>query len=229
MNRLMNCDHVFDILTRAPFPAGEASDADVEHHLRACHECRQLAEALRPAVDLFHESIPSDESFDLPGYMGNLFSAADATVSTSVRTQSTTRREINSGMASSGLGMVICLLVCCGLMFSFGRDLMPALHSPAVTPGDGASRPDRTGLELLTSLELPSICREAFDTNRSVAQAGENGSDSPADPERWTQCCTECHAVANPQRPKLTSTVKLTSSCAACHKTEDPRNRHQAT
>ena len=62
MNRLMNCDHVFDILTRAPFPAGEASDADVEHHLRACHECRQLAEALRPAVDLFHESIPSDES-----------------------------------------------------------------------------------------------------------------------------------------------------------------------
>ena len=61
MNRLMNCDHVFDILTRAPFPTGDDTDPDVEHHLRACHGCRQLAEALRPAVDLFHESISPDE------------------------------------------------------------------------------------------------------------------------------------------------------------------------
>ena len=221
MNSLMNCDHVFDILTRAPFPAGEATDTDVEHHLRACHECRQLAEALRPAVDLFHESIPSDESFDLPGYMGDLFSAADATVITSVASSpSITRRKIKSGMASSGLGVAICLLVCCGLIFSSGRDLVPSWHSPLVTSREGVLRPNRTGLELLTSLQLPAICRDSFDANHGAAPAGNNGPESSSDLEFRTRCCTECHAVANPQRPKLTSTVKLTRSCAACHKAE---------
>ena len=221
MNDLMNCDHVFDILTRAPFPAGEATDTDVEHHLRACHECRQLAEALRPAVDLFHESIPSDESFDLPGYMGDLFSAADATVSTCVApAQPIARRKIKSGMATSGLGVAICLLVCCGLIFSSGRDLMPRWHSPLVPTGDRASRPDRAGLELLTSLQLSAICRDTFAIHRGASHADKSDSESAGDLKHRTRCCTECHAVANPQRPKLTSTVKLASSCAACHRAE---------
>jgi hypothetical protein len=214
---MMNCDQVFDILTRAPFPSGEATDTDVEHHLRACHECRQLAEALRPAVDLFHESIPADESFDLPGYMGELFSAADASVITSVApTQSITRRKIKSGMASSGLGVAICLLVSCGL-FSSGRE---GWNSPLVTSGEGALRPDRTGLELLISLQLPVICCDSFDANRDAARGDKNRPDSSSDHEYRTRCCTECHAVANPQRPKLTSTVKLASSCTACHRAE---------
>jgi hypothetical protein len=230
MNGLMNCDHVFDILTRAPFPTGGATDGDVEHHLRACHECRELAEALRPAVDLFHESIPADESFDLPGYMGALFSAADATVSTSVASnQSTTRRTIKSGMASSGLGVAICLLVCCGLIVSSDRDVLPGWHSPLVTSGETATRPDRSGLELLRSLQLPAICRDSFDAHRGTAQANKNHSDSSSDLEARTRCCTECHAVANPRRPKLASTFKLASSCAACHRAEDPRDQHQAT
>lgn len=68
----MNCDQVFDVLTRGPFPTGDASDADVELHLAGCHECRQLAEALRPAVALFHEAIAIDQVGDLPGYHGRL-------------------------------------------------------------------------------------------------------------------------------------------------------------
>src|SRR5262249_50288232 len=69
---LLNCDQVFDVLTRGPFPTGAASDESVEQHLRACHECRQLAEALRPAVALMHEAIAEDEVLDLPGYHGSL-------------------------------------------------------------------------------------------------------------------------------------------------------------
>lgn len=68
----MNCDQVFDVLTRGPFPSGSSDDASVELHLEACHDCRQLADALRPAVDLFHESMPHDEYGDLPGYRGSL-------------------------------------------------------------------------------------------------------------------------------------------------------------
>jgi hypothetical protein len=64
----MNCDHVFDILTRGPFPSGAASDVAVQRHLSACPACRRLAEALKPALDLIHESVPPEESWGLPGY-----------------------------------------------------------------------------------------------------------------------------------------------------------------
>lgn len=72
MKLLLNCDHVFEVLTRGPFPTGEPTDEAVEMHLAACHECRQLAEALRPAVALFHEAVSKEESLELPEYQGTL-------------------------------------------------------------------------------------------------------------------------------------------------------------
>ena len=69
---LLNCDQVFEVLTRGPFPSGAPEDEAVERHLRACHECRQLAEALRPAVALFHEAVSADEALELPEYQGSL-------------------------------------------------------------------------------------------------------------------------------------------------------------
>ncbi len=67
---LMNCDEVFEILTRGPFPTGDPSDVDVELHLGECSSCQELAEALRPALELFEEAIPAAESRNLPGYWG---------------------------------------------------------------------------------------------------------------------------------------------------------------
>lgn len=72
MKLLVSCDQVFDVLTRGPFPTGEASDEAVEQHLRACHDCRQLAEALRPAVSLLHEAVAGDQALNLPEYQGSL-------------------------------------------------------------------------------------------------------------------------------------------------------------
>src|SRR4051794_12071787 len=69
---LINCDQVFEVLTRGPFPTGGPDDEAVERHLRACHECRQLAEALRPAVALMHEAVAADQAADLPEYQGAL-------------------------------------------------------------------------------------------------------------------------------------------------------------
>ena len=64
----MNCDQVFDILTRGPFPTGTSCDTAVEAHLSECPECHRLAEALRPALELFQEAVGPEESRDLPGY-----------------------------------------------------------------------------------------------------------------------------------------------------------------
>src|SRR5688572_25998475 len=72
MKLLVNCDQVFEVLTRGPFPTGEQTDEAVELHLAACHECRQMAEALRPAVALLHEAVSKEEALELPGYQGSL-------------------------------------------------------------------------------------------------------------------------------------------------------------
>lgn len=72
MARWITCDEVFDVLTQGPFPTGDAAnDAAVELHLTGCHECRQLAEGLRPAVEMLQEAmLDGDES--LPAYRGSL-------------------------------------------------------------------------------------------------------------------------------------------------------------
>ncbi|QDU54212.1 hypothetical protein [Aeoliella mucimassa] len=66
----MNCDQVFMILTSGPFPTGDRSDIEVENHLDHCPTCWRIAEALRPAHDVFEESVPAWEGRDLPGYWG---------------------------------------------------------------------------------------------------------------------------------------------------------------
>src|SRR5687767_5727539 len=67
----MDCDRVFMILTRGPFPTGEPWDEEVEAHLETCGDCWRLAEALRPALEVFQEAVPPAESRDLPGYWGD--------------------------------------------------------------------------------------------------------------------------------------------------------------
>lgn len=75
----MDCDQVFMILTRGPFPNGDPSDEQVEDHLETCTDCWRLAEALRPAgssLGGFQEAVPSPECHDLPGYWGDARPAA---------------------------------------------------------------------------------------------------------------------------------------------------------
>jgi len=67
----MDCDQVFMILTRGPFPTGNPWDEEVECHLETCADCWRLAEALRPAVEVFQEAVPPTEGRDLPGYRGD--------------------------------------------------------------------------------------------------------------------------------------------------------------
>jgi hypothetical protein len=72
----MDCDRVFMVLTRGPFPTGEVWDEEVEAHLETCASCWQLAEALRPALEVFQEAVPPSESRELPGYWGDARPAA---------------------------------------------------------------------------------------------------------------------------------------------------------
>jgi hypothetical protein len=66
----MNCDQVFAVLTRGPFPTGAPTDRRVEAHLEACRSCRRLAEALRADDPPDEEAVSPEESRTLPGYRG---------------------------------------------------------------------------------------------------------------------------------------------------------------
>jgi hypothetical protein len=83
----MNCDQVFDILTRGPFPTGHRSDRAVELHLATCSECQRLANALRPAVELFQEALSGDEGRELPGYWGGMIDESEEFQSSDRSTQ----------------------------------------------------------------------------------------------------------------------------------------------
>jgi hypothetical protein len=74
----MDCNQVFMILTRGPFPTGEAWDEEVEAHLESCADCWRLADALRPALEVFQEAVPAAEGRDLPGYWGDARPASAA-------------------------------------------------------------------------------------------------------------------------------------------------------
>ena len=80
----MQCDLVFGILTRGPFPTGDPSDLQVEAHLAVCADCRRFAQALRPLESPARETIPADESFGLPVYRGTACIAAEARLTTLV-------------------------------------------------------------------------------------------------------------------------------------------------
>lgn len=94
----MDCDRVFFVLTAGPFPTGGPEDRAVIAHLDCCYSCQQIAEALRPATDTFHEAVPASEGRDLPGYWreGPTHSEAYKRVASAVfatpATQSTVRR-----------------------------------------------------------------------------------------------------------------------------------------
>ena len=97
----MTCDEVFDVLTRGPFPSGARDEAQVEDHLGHCQECRRLAMALRPAVELFQEAVGPDESCGLPGYHGRLGRPAAGSLSEDLDEVSADNAAAN-GVASGG-------------------------------------------------------------------------------------------------------------------------------
>lgn len=218
----MKCDNVFDILTRGPFPTGDPSDAAVERHLAACHDCRQLAEALRPAVELFHESISSDEVDSLPGYRGVLCevertSAVMTAISESSVEPARTVVEQHAPQQDGRKRWEFTWRFATALLFMIGLGIgiwfsNPEPGLPQAGRTSAASdrfQPDENGREILLSIGLSSECLPLGtewdkQTTHTLAHLEMD-------------CCTRCHTVSNPNRPDPDSVAMLGKSCEACH------------
>jgi hypothetical protein len=191
MKLLLDCDDVFDRLTRGPFPSGAPDDEAVEAHLCTCHECRQLAEALRPAVKLMHEAYADTSDEPLPVYTGSAVP--------SLR-RSAAPKEWSVGwqlVAASLIGVVIGSLAA-GDWFSAGN---PPAQVGWSSAEDAA--PSASGLATLAALKLREVCLPS-----SMALAsGSVGR---------LRCCTDCHS-SQAAAPKGIDVSRLQLACVACH------------
>lgn len=197
----MNCDEVFDLLTRGPIPAGDpADDAAVESHLGACHDCRRLAEALRPAVDLFHEALDDDVADGLPCYRGEL-PVAEGTVAVLAPPRRERRDEAPRDRRRVGVGVLA--LGIAGVMalawVEFGRS--PAGSSDPLPAA--LQRVDHDREQRLVDLGMSARCRPAVEVRDAAGNVLE--------------CCAVCHGPDHEPTKGTTPVALLTKSCSVCH------------
>lgn len=241
MKLLIDCNEVFDILTRGPFPSGADHDEAVEHHLRSCHDCRQLAEALRPAVELFHECLSEQEAAELPGYQGQVVPLAqplfralprelaevrldpDATermLHTSHAARRADARSSRSALLIQGLiGMALTAAIVLTVI-SLGASVRN-MRTPHGRQHEVAMRPALSGSEAasrLLSLGLPANC--FMEKLRESAAKGHTLEQQIA--LAWDQhkldCCTKCHDAKNAMHKSPLLVATLMNNCAICHK-----------
>lgn len=197
MKAVFTCDDVFEILTREPFPSGAADDEIAERHLAVCHECRQLAEAFRPAVGLFHEALTCESNEDLPSYRGRLLPVIDSLPQPVFQAAQVTR----SGMLY--LVAIVASLLLVGSIVLAAVATSPSGDSAGVVATVIRQHADRD-YTLLAALEIPRDCR-SFATSSEMA----TGSDFV--------CCTVCHNATSRVPSTDAAILKSSASCVACH------------
>ena len=212
----MNCDDVFNVLTRGPFPSGEASDSAVEAHLAACHDCRQLAEALRPAVALFEEAMGVEEARVLPGYWGELpaggrgRAAAIATspspaIAAPAQHQGSWRCERASWCIA-----VVLLLGVCVTGTAIGFALAGKLPQQQYTIAAACLKPAANDVAASNIHRTPHL--------HALGGTGVSPvSLSAVEIKTRLQCCTDCHAVDRRQSLAKPAMAHLLLTCNLCH------------
>ena len=232
MKLLVSCDQVFDRLTRGPFPAGQRDDDAVERHLASCHECRELAEALRPAVALLHESLPASEAAALPAYGSSeeeegLCERADGALSRRIR-QIMDRQEVQPRrvsrqelwlpsvrlVAASILIAALGTLVA-GVFTGPKREVRSSLATAAAA--DEPHQPSAEGVLLLASLKLPVVCLPGMPSPTTDAGGREESRTLVA---LKHVCCTRCHAAGKSVPLSVAAIGTMQQSCTACHARE---------
>ena len=212
MKTRLNCDQVFDRLTCGPFPGGGPDDGAVELHLGACHECRQLAEALRPAVDLFHAA--ADPS-SLPVYRGRLPALLDA----AAPALGPIRDATGGGPRPSHEQRYSVVLVAALLLGVLGG----VWGSREWRQGEGRPRDRAPQLDkrsvVLRDVDLYSTGEGGLEWTLGLCAECSTSGDAFVAPWVATQgqCCTACHSAQTPRSSQFVVS-RFMAACLLCHK-----------
>jgi len=225
----MNCDQVFDILTRGPFPTGTACDSGVEAHLAKCDECHRLAEALRPALELFQEAVDPEESRDLPGYWCALATDRKPPVLSYTRETEPWRVPARPSVAAGRGGISAITAWRMAAMLALGVTL-GSLAASRIAPDNGAKVPphkdasigapagDDTPSPTSARSEwavLPAACLGHLPGNGPRYTVRQDRLLATADLSQ-VNCCSECHNAASDKVPSA-ATARVAQHCQVCH------------
>lgn len=234
----MNCDQVFEVLTRGPFPTGERSDRQVERHLVRCSSCRRLAAALQPAIELFEEAVTPEESRSLPAYSGNAFatvtkSPARRTTPLAVvarkRTLSsrTSRlvREAWPGMWRVAAAVMLGILLGEVLRSAdrsnpqpeLARDTAPAIAGGSQSTTGRSTTSTATTASLADAFGLSTLCSAALQTLKGRDKNVETAASASPFTLSDLACCTKCHTASSSQGMAKDHVVAIAMSCRTCH------------
>lgn len=242
---MIHCDEVFDILTRGPFPTGAPSDGVVESHLVHCEACRQLAEALRPAVELFQEAVTPEESRTLPSYWGEVGPAYSpwaqrrepGGIDLVQRPAFLARRvrqrlpEWFSWQQSGPLAAAVLVgVLLAGLLQRYGfpgpsHDSLAAAKGETLSPAIVAAfhdRSERYAINWLATNPLPAACRDltAAAPTRTLQLAVVGSAEPRASQTELAEvaCCSGCHTPACSSKTLTSRALQQVSLvCGACH------------
>ncbi len=236
----MNCDQVFDILTRGPFPTGTSCDEHVETHLNECAECHRLAEALRPALELFQEAVDPEESRDLPGYFcatGGERQSPVLSYAAEYETRPARRRlavqlpqvRPRVPVAAWRTAAMIAIGVTVGLLLSGGaadRLGVPSLTTGAALPPPPADeKPAISQADWMQLATLPAACYGHKPDHAPRYRLRDDQLLASAKLENLN-CCSGCHNAASDSVPS-TATRLVAQSCRHCH--DDSLDRVSST
>jgi hypothetical protein len=233
---LLNCDQVFEVLTRGPFPTGEPDDVAVEQHLRACHDCRQLAEALRPAISLMHEAVAADEALDLPEYQGSLpwkrphkrrlsmnRLVAPKNDQPCTRSNKAGPRKPRRPQAVHAVRFLAASILLAALGLLFGSAMLSgnrrnelAESKPLSEQLDGM--PASKDLLSLATLKLPATCIPLTHQPVSTQHASEIAAALVDGSYASLHCCTECHRAGEEPAGTRKLAFIAQQACQACHR-----------
>lgn len=233
--RTVNCDQVFERLTRGPFPGGDGIDDAVQLHLVGCHECRTLAEAMRPATALLHETTGGDPvAQDLPVWTGGsaepaeslpelvdrmVDRASDDDKQGDVWPQPGSPRAPQHSHRStwvSARGVVaICVTIAttCFTVIQLTEMLSRRRQGPDAWPQQVVAieqLPVR-----LASLNLPPSCRNVRGEQTLRHESSAAGEDHERQDE--FHCCTHCHTAESVVSPPVKAVAVVIRSCSTCH------------
>jgi hypothetical protein len=231
----MNCDQVFDILTRGPFPTGTSCDVHVEAHLSDCADCHRLAEALRPALELFQEAVDPEEGRDLPGYFCATSAERQSPVlsyAAEYETRPIPRRlsvELEPvrprvpaaawrTAAMVAIGVTVGLLLSSGTADRIGlptMDLANIKNDSAGLPPPPENSPATSQADWVELASLPAACYGRKPDQTQRYRLHDHQLLASAKLENLS-CCSGCHNSASDSVPS-SATMKVAQSCWHCH------------
>lgn len=232
----MNCDQVFKILTRGPFPSGEATDAAVEIHLSLCSDCRHFAEALRPDGAADSELLIPEDSRGLPYYWGiatvegepgaMVTTAKDRRTRRRRKPALFDRRETLSHLSGWQLAFAVLMGAALGTalrLLGYADGSEPA--KVATAQPDAVAQvanpveflPANAGSQLAAKLGVAPACWQdqqvGFHDRQSVSATAEFDLLS----RNADLCCTKCHNATAPRFALRGTTARISRSCQVCH------------